>query len=501
MKKRAAIYTRVSSRDQIDGLSLDDQLHTCRKLAEQQGMQVVGVYQEPGRSAYKGKRPAFDRMLADAQQGKIDVVLLYKYDRFSRNTLSQLKLAAELEQTGVEFYSVTEPTDRRTASGRLTFTMMAAVAQFTSDTTGERVASARREAFHQGLWVGPVPIGYTRNKETRMLEPNDDAAAVVLAYDLYASGTHSFASVADALNARGYRIPNVQTHTRNLFSAYSVREILRNSVYIGNVKLKGQKQPGKHAPLVAQETWEQVRARFTRRVGNGRASLRSHGQRSDCVGLLTTIGVCVECGGRMWLQNGVNRARPYYICSNRQRRTCEAPMVRVDYIDEQIYQFFECLAIPEAWYHQIIAVVQEKLHPQAEPPAIDRDALKRKLERLALTFANEDIDKTTYERERKKVLAMLAETSEEPQKQTLDISQIMCMLKEMPRRLREGDQALQRNIVREVLDSVWIESHRIVAIRPTKVYVPMVEAVKGLKREPGGDRTHDLRIKSPLLYR
>ncbi len=500
MKKRAAIYIRVSTRDQIDGFSLDDQLHTCEHVARQQEMVVVTIYREPGKSAYKGHRPEFERMLADAQHGAFDVVIVYKFDRFSRQTTTQLNQAEELEQVGVELLSATEPADRKTAMGKLSFTMSSALAQFTSDNIGERVASARQEAVNQGIWVGPVPIGYTRNKETRVIEPDDTASAVKLAYELYTLGTHSYTSIADNLNALGYRIYNPQTRTRNLFSKDAVRGILQNPIYIGKVRLKDRTYEGKHEPLIDQETWDAVQSRLKIRAEQGRASLQSRGKRTDVVGVLAKIASCADCGLPMHLQNGVNRAHPYYLCSGRGKRTCTASMVRIDLIDEQVYELFACLAIPETWYNRIIEAVQEKLQPQPSAPVVDRDALKRKVERLALVFANGDIDEKVYERERKGVQALLDKMAERVAPQPVDVQRILEVLKELPGRLRNGDQATQRNIVREVFDTVWIEKHRIVAIRPTTVYLPMVEAVKGLNGEPGGNRTHDQRIKSPMLY-
>jgi site-specific DNA recombinase len=402
MNKKAAMYVRVSSRDQIDGFSMDDQRHTCQNFAHNLGMHIVKVYEEPGRSAYKGWRPVFEQMKEEARLGLFDAVIVYKYDRFSRQTRHMLNMAIELEHLGIEVYSATENHERNSASGKLTFTLMSAVAQFSSDTTGERVASARREAFNQGLWVGPVPIGYTRNPQTRILEPDADAPAVVQAYQLYALGTHSYVTIADALNALGYRIYNVQTRTRNLFSKDAVRGILHNPVYIGQVCLKGTRRAGHHLPLIDQETWDTVQARLNVRAGQGRATLQSTGQRTDVTGLLAKIAACAHCGSTMHLQNGVNRTHPYYLCSGRARRTCQASMARIDLIDEQVYQLFESLVIPEAWYADILSRVQQHMQPAAPVP-VDRAAVQQKLQRLALTFTDGAIDEQTYTRKRQEL--------------------------------------------------------------------------------------------------
>jgi DNA invertase Pin-like site-specific DNA recombinase len=151
------------------------------------------------------------------------------FGRFARKTLLQLQRAAELERLGIDICSAAEPVDRRTAAGKLSFGMMAVVAQFSSDTTGERVKDARIAAVRQGLWVGPVPVGYSKGDD-KVLRPSTDAEAVKLAARLYATGQHSYTTICQALNDAGWRIPNVKTGTRRLFTKFAVEEMLQNDV-------------------------------------------------------------------------------------------------------------------------------------------------------------------------------------------------------------------------------------------------------------------------------
>jgi site-specific DNA recombinase len=190
---RCALYIRVSSRKQLDGVSLEDQEHHGRAYATHMGWIVTSVYVEPGRSAFSedlNKRVAFNQMLADARAKRFDVVLVYKLNRFARNVPTQYAAAAGLERCGVQIASVTEPIDRKTAAGRMTFGILAVTAQLQSDQLSEKMRDTRLAEARQGRHVGPVPVGYTRDKDG-ILIPSEDAPAVQMAARLRASGQHT----------------------------------------------------------------------------------------------------------------------------------------------------------------------------------------------------------------------------------------------------------------------------------------------------------------------
>src|SRR5215217_7891623 len=85
---RAAVYERVSSEEQVEGYSLDAQDRAGKHYCEAHCWEVAQIYRDEGRSARAddlAKRPAFEQMLADAEDGLIDVVVVHKLDRFARN--------------------------------------------------------------------------------------------------------------------------------------------------------------------------------------------------------------------------------------------------------------------------------------------------------------------------------------------------------------------------------------------------------------------------------
>jgi site-specific DNA recombinase len=129
-------YIRVSSKAQLRGASLEDQERANVARVGQLGGTIEHTYTEPGRSAFTenlGKRQAFQQMLTDARARRFDALIIYDLSRFSRQAAVALTVAADLERLGITVISATEYFDRTTAAGRMTFTMLAAAAQFKSD--------------------------------------------------------------------------------------------------------------------------------------------------------------------------------------------------------------------------------------------------------------------------------------------------------------------------------------------------------------------------------
>jgi site-specific DNA recombinase len=108
----AAIYSRVSSKEQVDGHSLDAQVRACRQLCDQRGYEIVAQFADEGvsaRSDQVAKCPRFAHMMAEAERGAFEVVVVHKMDRFARNLRVQLECLDRLGKARVLFVSVSEP--------------------------------------------------------------------------------------------------------------------------------------------------------------------------------------------------------------------------------------------------------------------------------------------------------------------------------------------------------------------------------------------------------
>ena len=163
---RAGVYHRVSSEEQVAGYSLDAQARATRLYCAAHRWMIAAEYADEGRSARTddlARRPAFARILADAEAGLLDVVVVHKLDRFSRNLRVTLEALERLERRGVGFVSISEQMDFTTPIGKVVLATLAAFAQFYSDNLASEIKKGKAERKLQGLYNGVLPFGVKTN--------------------------------------------------------------------------------------------------------------------------------------------------------------------------------------------------------------------------------------------------------------------------------------------------------------------------------------------------
>jgi DNA invertase Pin-like site-specific DNA recombinase len=157
-QKRVAIYARVSTVDR--GQDPETQLLVLREYAERRNFVIVGEYVDHA-SGTRDDRPQFRAVLAAARKRRIDVVLVWRYDRFARSTQALVNALQEFHSLSVDFISYQENIDTTTPQGELIFTVMASLAQFERALISERVKAGMARAKAQGKPISraPIPVG------------------------------------------------------------------------------------------------------------------------------------------------------------------------------------------------------------------------------------------------------------------------------------------------------------------------------------------------------
>src|ERR1700719_4429211 len=182
--RRCAVYTRKSSEEGLeqDFNSLHAQREACEAFIKSQtgeGWRLVKTaYNDGGLSGGTMERPALQCLLADINEGAIDVVVVYKVDRLTRSLADFAKMVEVFDARGVSFVAVTQQFNTTTSMGRLTLNVLLSFAQFEREVTGERTRDKIAASKQKGMWMGGiVPLRY--DASDHHLVVNDDEAKTI----------------------------------------------------------------------------------------------------------------------------------------------------------------------------------------------------------------------------------------------------------------------------------------------------------------------------------
>ena len=384
-KKRIGLYARVSTEIQTNGYSIQSQLNQLKEYCQFQGYEVVDEYTDRGISGKTTQRPELQRMLKDANDGKLDCIMVYKTNRLARNTSDLLTIVEELYKINVEFFSLTEKIEIASSTGKLMLQILASFAEFERNVIVENVFNGQRQRAIEGYYQGNLPLGYDKVPDSKkeLMINQHEANIVKYIFESYAKG-HGYRKIANALNHKGY-----VTKKGKPFSISSITYIISNPFYIGKIQFakyrhwsdkrrKGlNEEPiiadGKHAPIIDKALWDKVQ--FKRQ--ESRKKPQVHGKGTN---LLTGIVKCPspKCGAAMaasnttnTLKDGTKKRIRYYSCSNfrnKGSKVCSANSVRADVLEK--YVMDQILEIIKS--KKVLKQLVEKVNEQSQ---IDKSSL------------------------------------------------------------------------------------------------------------------------------
>jgi DNA invertase Pin-like site-specific DNA recombinase len=151
---RAALYARVSTKDQHTTMQLQELRSYCRR----RGWQVAGEYVDSGISGTKERRPQLDKLMVGCRRRQVDAVVVYRYDRFARSLRHLVNALDEFRALGIDFVSLHEGVDTSTPNGRLVFGIFASIAEFERELIRDRVRSGMAAARTRGVILGRRPL-------------------------------------------------------------------------------------------------------------------------------------------------------------------------------------------------------------------------------------------------------------------------------------------------------------------------------------------------------
>jgi DNA invertase Pin-like site-specific DNA recombinase len=297
---RAAIYARLSDDREGQSTGIDRQVEACRSFAASRGWDVVAEYRDSDLSAFRNvRRPAFEELLGELEH--LDVILVWKLDRFVRRFLEFARVWPRLQEQDVALTSATEPIDTSSPIGRILLLILVGFAEMESENISIRQRAKHDELRRQGRpsGGGSRPFGLTADWSAVVPA---EADMIRLAAERIIAG-ESIGSVAKDWTAAGYPIQSRE-----------LRRLLEQERLVG--RRRGQTLDTRSIPAILPD--EQYKALSVALLGRrsfaGRTPARSH--------LLSGFLYCADCDERMKIH--AHKAGPRYRCMSCFQSVSEA---------------------------------------------------------------------------------------------------------------------------------------------------------------------------------
>ena len=321
-------YYRYSSTKQQE-LSIEGQRDICLEYAAKHNINVVGEYIDRARSGRTENRANFRRLIRDACAGGVDVILVWKYDRFFRNRAESALYRKQLEDAGVRLISVSEYIPEGSA-GVITQGMIETVAEYFSAKLAEDVTRGRNKAAQKCQVIGSCPLGYQTSPDKRLQIDPVGADTVRRVFEWYDDG-QPMGLLADQLNQEGRKTAQGKPFNRSSFTT-----ILRNKKYIGLYEFNGAVSVAGGCPRIIEDD---LFFRVQRKLEANRH--RPGAYKAEVDYLLSGKLFCGLCGAPMTGTAGTSKTGArhyYYICNNRRVKVCQKKNVRLDLIEAAVLQ-------------------------------------------------------------------------------------------------------------------------------------------------------------------
>ena len=373
---KAAIYLRVSTEEQRERQSIQNQRDFAERYCATNGISITDWYPDDGVSGTVPlqQREGGARLVGDARQSRFDTVLVYKLDRLGRDPRMILNAVAELETCGARLRSMTEPFDTDDPSGRFMLTVLSGVAGFERDNILQRSREGTDRLAREGAWLGGiVPYGYQvegKKRDARLAISDtpvpgcslSEAGVVRQIYELSGRDGKSCFFIAEHLNQLG--VPPVYVRdgrtvrngkreraTAGVWRAGRVRNLLVSTVYKG-VHQYGKRSKKKRSiieravpALVAEDLWTRAQETLHRNLlFSARNARRKY--------LLRGLAKCGLCGltyiGTAYPSSRASQ-KTYYVCNGKQNgrgiygargRTCPSKSISGD-IEQVVWHDIE----------------------------------------------------------------------------------------------------------------------------------------------------------------
>lgn len=391
----AVLYARYSSDNQREE-SIEAQIRAIREYAKYQGITLLErQYIDRAKSATSDRRPEFQQMIRDVENGDVDYVIVHKLDRFARDKYDSAIYKRKLKEAGVQLLSVTERLDASSESGIMESVLEGMAHYYSANLSREVMKGMKESAMQCKFTGGTPPLGYDVGADKRLVVNEDEKVIIESIFKWYLEG-YGYNAILGFIKERGWH-----TKRGGNFTKSAIHNILKNEKYKGVYKYNQVTGRGKFAKeaqlrmkdediiirieggmpaIISQEDFEVVQEKLqaNKSMAGSEKAKRPY--------LLTGVIFCGECGASM---QGVTRSnekkvRPStYRCSCRQnQKQCVNKEIRRDHLEEYVLDNLEKQVLNESIVPQLVAEINEQIVVRQSDGLEDIELYDRRLKEV-----------------------------------------------------------------------------------------------------------------------
>lgn len=403
MKRKAILYTRVSSEEQKErGYSLIDQERRLREYCQHNDLIVEAHFQDD-HSAKDFNRPSFQKMIVALRIKELqaDLFVCVRMDRFSRNISESLNMIKRLEEFGLEFRLLENNYDLKVPENLIPHVLTMALAQVENERRSLNTKSGMRQAMREGRWMGGAPKGYryVQSGTKSNIIPNADAIFIENAFEEFSKGIYLVEELRRHLNKEGFKCSKSQ-----------FPNILRNLAYMGKILIPAWRDEpeeiveGLHSPIVSEDLFYMVQSILK----NRKKQIRVRNKKDEKLPLRGFLK-CGKCGRNLTgsASTGRSGARHYYYHCQRNQGCGER--FKAKDANDIFIQYLASFQVPSevlSLYFYIIRDLFEKgiLQKTEKTKQISRqiERLQEMIINVEDKFISDAIDKPTYNKARQR---------------------------------------------------------------------------------------------------
>lgn len=374
----AVIYTRVSTEEQTQNYSLDSQEKECRLYANRNNLTTVKVFREEGASGKTvSGRPELKSLLTycTTKKNNISSVLVYKFDRWSRNVAEGLSVVAMLAKQGINVQAVTEPTEDN-AMGKAMRGMMLVMAELDNNVKSERVKCGMMAAFEAGRWPWGAPIGYKHtvvDGKKKIILLASFKPILINLFEEAGKNIYTKEQLANKLNIWGFeklwgRPATIKT----------IDKIIKKKFYFGMMEASTWKQEtmGTHEAVIEESVWQKA---YVALYGKPKNYVRTGKSNDFSLKVFTRCGSCFKP-----LRGSYNRGNgglyANYHCTE---KGCECRVIeRKEKLEENFRLHLKMFSLSEIQQKLLRAVLLEKFDAKVRNQEHEENIIRNRLEEI-----------------------------------------------------------------------------------------------------------------------